>query len=145
MSVEVKGLKELEDKIEKRFGKKRMTEISNKALEEATDYEMKILKSNFEKFKDTGASIDEMTRTDPFTSKVNYQQTIIIEWVGPHDRYRLIHLNEHGYNRKGGKFIPRGFGVIEKTLQSVKRRYRQIIKEEMRKRLWMNWDIFITS
>lgn len=112
-----------------------MIEISNKALEAATEHEMKVLKTNFEKFKDTGASINEMTRTKPFTSKVTRQQTIIIEWVGPHDRYKLVHLNEHGYDRNGKKFIPRGFGVIENTLQAVKTSYKNIITEEMRRRL----------
>lgn len=135
MSVEITGLKELEAEIEKQFGKKRMIEISNKALEAATEHEMKVLKTNFEKFKDTGASINEMTRTKPFTSKVTRQQTIIIEWVGPHDRYKLVHLNEHGYDRNGKKFIPRGFGVIENTLQAVKTSYKNIITEEMRRRL----------
>ena len=37
---------------------------------------------------------------------------------GPTGRYRIIHLNEHGYTRNGKKYTPRGFGVIAKTIKS---------------------------
>lgn len=135
MSVEIKGVKELEKELEKRFGPKAMRIKSDKALTEASEYMLKEMKTNFEAFKDTGASINEMQKTKPFTDARDRQRTVVIEWVGPKDRYNLVHLNEHGYDRNGKKFIPRGFGVIAKTLQASQARYRKIVVDELRKGL----------
>lgn len=135
MSVEIKGVKELENELEKRFGPKAMRIKSDKALTEASEYMLKEMKTNFEAFKDTGASINEMQKTKPFTDARDRQRTVVIEWVGPKDRYNLVHLNEHGYDRNGKKFIPRGFGVIAKTLQVSQARYRKIVVDELRKGL----------
>lgn len=133
MGVEIKGIKELENQLEQRFGVSAMRAKSDRALTEASDYMLGEMKSHFEVFKDTGASIKEMKKTKPFTDARDRQRTVVIEWVGPKDRYNLVHLNEHGYDRKGKKFIPRGFGVIAKTLQASQARYRQIVVDELRK------------
>lgn len=135
MSVEIKGIKELENQLEKRFGTSAMRAKSDRALTEASDYMLGEMKTHFKAFKDTGASIDEMTRTKPFTDARDRQRTVVIEWVGPKERYRLIHLNEHGYERNGKKIVPRGFGVIEKTLQASQARYRRIVVDELGKGL----------
>lgn len=131
MAVEIKGIAELEKQLEKKFGKTAMREKSDNALEKASDYMLNEMKKHFTSFKDTGASIDEMTRTRPFTSSIDRQRTVVIEWVGPKERYRLIHLNEHGYERNGVRYTPRGFGVIEKTLQASKAKYRDIVVNEL--------------
>lgn len=135
MSVEIKGIKELESQLEQRFGASAMRAKSDRALTEASDYMLGEMKTHFKAFKDTGASIDEMTRTKPFTDAKDRQRTVVIEWVGPRDRYNLVHLNEHGYDRNGKKFIPRGFGVIAKTLQASQARYRKIVIDELEKGL----------
>ncbi|CAL27413.1 MULTISPECIES: hypothetical protein [Staphylococcus] len=135
MSVELKGVKELERQLERRFGETAMRRKADDALEKASEYLLKELKKNFEVFKDTGASIDEMHKTKPFTAASDKLRTVVIDWVGPMDRFRLIHLNEHGYTRNGIKYTPRGMGVIAKTLESSESRYRQIIKEELRRSL----------
>lgn len=135
MSVEIKGIKELENQLEKRFGTSAMRAKSDRALTEASDYMLGEMKTHFKAFKDTGASIEEMTRTRPFTDAKDRQRTVVIEWVGPKERYRLIHLNEHGYERNGKKIVPRGFGVIEKTLQASQGRYRRIVIDELGKDL----------
>lgn len=135
MGVEIKGIKKLEDELESRFGQKIMRHKSDLALEKASDYMLEQLKDGFESFKDTGASINEMTRTKPFTSARDNRRTVVIEWEGPKDRYRLIHLNEHGYERNGKKHIPKGFGVIEKKLQSSQQKYTSIVREELSKKL----------
>lgn len=135
MSVEIKGIKELENQLEKRFGVSAMRVKSDKALTEASDYMLAEMKTHFKAFKDTGASIEEMTRTRPFTDTKDRQRTVVIEWAGPKERYRLIHLNEHGYERNGKKIVPRGFGVIEKTLQASQARYRRIVVDELGKDL----------
>ena len=135
MSVELKGVKELERQLERRFGETAMRRKADDALEKASEYLLKELKKNFEVFKDTGASIDEMHKTKPFTAASDKLRTVVIDWVGPMDRFRLIHLNEHGYTRNGIKYTPRGMVVIAKTLESSESRYRQIIKEELRRSL----------
>lgn len=117
MSVEIKGIPEVLNKLESVYGKQAMQAKSDKALNEASEFFIKALKKEFESFKDTGASIEEMT--------------VLIEWVGPMNRKNIIHLNEHGYTRDGKKYTPRGFGVIAKTLAASERKYREIIKKEL--------------
>lgn len=131
MSVEIKGVSEVLKQIERRYGREAMREKSDKALNEASDYFLDTLKKEFESFKDTGASIDEMTKTKPYSKGSIYDRAILIEWVGPLNRKNIIHLNEHGYTRNGKKYTPRGFAVIAKTLQASQYRYREIIKREL--------------
>ncbi|MFF5513027.1 hypothetical protein ACFY3K_00600 [Staphylococcus capitis] len=134
MKVEIKGIPELERTLEREFGKKAMQRKSDKALVKATDFELAKLKHNFLSFKDTGASIEEMTRTKPYTDIRDGRRAVTIHWVGPKERYRLIHLNEHGYTRDGKKYIPRGYAVIEKTLQEIKSKYTSIVRKEMERK-----------
>lgn len=135
MDCEIKGIPEIEKELEKKFGKTAMRGKSDRALIVSSEFMLKSLKTSFVSFKDTGASIDEMKRTEPFTAKHDNLRTILIEWVGPKDRYKLIHLNEHGYERNGVKYTPRGFGVIAKTLQATKAMYKEIALNELRKSL----------
>ncbi|MCJ1656695.1 hypothetical protein MT340_009055 [Staphylococcus sp. NRL 16/872] len=137
MSVEVKGVKELTEQLNRKFGINRMREIEDEALKEGGDYIAELLAKNFKVFEDTGASINEITRTDPFYSKSlgGSDRSVLIKWVGPMERYRIIHLNEHGYTRDGKKYTPRGFGVIAKSLESGKNIYRKIIVDSLRSRI----------
>ncbi|MEM5397341.1 hypothetical protein [Staphylococcus gallinarum] len=135
MTVEIKGITELQRELEKRYGKEAMLRKSDKALVEASDYFVNELKNKFETFKDTGASIDEMHRSSPYTDKRSHERAIKISWIGPHERYRIIHLNEHGYDRDGKKITPKGFAVIEKTLVASRQKYRDIVIKELRKNL----------
>ncbi|HAR5756181.1 TPA: hypothetical protein I1490_000235 [Staphylococcus pseudintermedius] len=133
MSVEVKGIPELQRQLERRFGKEAMRIKSDRALEAASDFVESTLKKEFESFKDTGASIDEMKRTKPHTNLSSNERIVEIKWVGPMNRKNIIHLNEHGYTRDGKKYTPKGFGVIAKTLSASKSHYREIIKKELRR------------
>ncbi|MDU9304417.1 hypothetical protein PQ701_04170 [Staphylococcus coagulans] len=133
MSVEVKGIPELQRQLERRFGKEAMRIKSDRALETASDFVENTLKKEFESFKDTGASIDEMKRTKPHTNLSSNERVVEIKWVGPMNRKNIIHLNEHGYTRDGKKYTPKGFGVIAKTLSASKSHYREIIKKELRR------------
>ncbi|HDE8833970.1 TPA: hypothetical protein PD488_002720, partial [Staphylococcus aureus] len=111
--------------------KQAMQAKSDKALNEASEFFIKALKKEFESFKDTGASIEEMTKSKPYTKVGSQERAVLIEWVGPMNRKNIIHLNEHGYTRDGKKYTPRGFGVIAKTLAASERKYREIIKKEL--------------
>ncbi|CAC5658043.1 putative phiSLT protein [Staphylococcus aureus] len=54
MSVEIKGIPEVLNKLESVYGKQAMQAKSDKALNEASEFFIKALKKEFESFKDTG-------------------------------------------------------------------------------------------
>ncbi|MEB8101052.1 hypothetical protein [Staphylococcus xylosus] len=136
MSVEVKGVETLINQLERKFGREKMREVEDDALNAGGEFFKSTLQKNFKSFEDTGASIQEMTKTDPFYSKnARKARSILIKWEGSMDRFKLIHLNEHGYTRDGKKIVPRGFGVIAKTLKSSELAYRQIIINVLRARI----------
>ncbi|MEJ7508519.1 hypothetical protein ACUW90_001943 [Staphylococcus simulans] len=136
MSVEVKGIPQLIKQLERKFGYTKMREIEDEALNDGADHVVELLARNFEVFKDTGASIDEITKSKPTFSGVgNSARSIYIKWEGPMDRFRIIHLNEHGYTRNGIKYTPRGFGVIAKTLKQGENAYRKKIVDSLRRNI----------
>ncbi len=53
---------------------------SDKALNEASEFFIKALKKEFESFKDTGASIEEMTKSKPYTKVGSQERAVLIEW-----------------------------------------------------------------
>lgn len=132
MSVEIKGIPELQRSLEKRFGKEVMERKSDKALDKVSDYVLNELKKEFEKFKDTGATIAEMTKT-PSQKLTDGNKVIRIIWEGPKSRQSIIHLLEHGFERDGKKYTPPSFGLIAKTLSSCEPRYKAIMRNEMLK------------
>lgn len=132
-SVELKGVTELVKQLEDKFGRKRTQEINDKALKKAGSYFKKELESAFDKFKDTGASKDEIKLSE--LMMIHGVRGIMVYWEGPMDRYRIIHLNEWGYERNGKEYIPRGYAAIAKTLKASEQKYRSIIKEEIRKNM----------
>ncbi|NWN86854.1 MAG: hypothetical protein HLX47_13380, partial [Staphylococcus sp.] len=82
--VKLKGEKELMKKMEAKFGQKAMQVKNDKALIEASDFLKEELKYQFEDFRDTGATIQEMKRGNPET--VAGQRRIMIHWEGPKER-----------------------------------------------------------
>ncbi|MFQ3902720.1 hypothetical protein ABLV98_05780 [Staphylococcus sp. 50Mo3-1] len=130
--VKLKGEKELMKKMEAKFGQKAMQVKNDKALIEASDFLKEELKYQFEDFRDTGATIQEMKRGNPET--VAGQRRIMIHWEGPKERKNIIHLNEHGYTRNGKKYTPQGYGIIAKTLDASQTKYRGIIRRELNKK-----------
>ena len=127
MSVDIKGQKELLNEIEKRFGKKRMQEISDEALLNGAEVFVKELKKQFEQFKDTGASLEEITIADPAT--IGGVRTVRVHWKGPKERYRIIHLNEFGTVKNPN---PRGKGAIARALRESEKAYREAIEQSIR-------------
>ena len=135
MSVEVKGVDTLIKQHEDKYGGTKLKQIEDDVLSKGTDFLLKELKENFESFKDTGASIKEMTKTKPYSKNSNLLRAMSIKWEGPLSRQSIIHLNEHGYTRNGKKYIPRGFGVIAKTIRDTEEEYRNIIVKELKRKL----------
>lgn len=133
MSVEIKGVKQLVNQLEKKYGIETTKRVNDQALKKAGAYFEKELSSAFETFKDTGASQDEIQVSEP--RYINGVRAITVYWEGPMDRYRLIHLNEWGYTRRGKEYKPRGHAVISKTLNNSEKVYRNIVKDEIRKNM----------
>lgn len=135
MTVKLKGLKELEQALERKYGKQKMKKITDKALIAGGQVIIKEIQVNFQSFKDTGASIDEVTLSKPYS--LNGVRTIKVHWKGPKDRYRIIHLNEFGTIKNSN---PDGKGAIDRALRSGRDTYFKIVKRELEKG-WCRWGI----
>ena len=128
MTVKLKGLKEIEQALERKYGKQKMKKITDKALIAGGQVIIKEIQGNFQSFKDTGASIDEVTLSRPYSFKG--VRTIKVHWKGPKDRYRIIHLNEFGTIKNPN---PDGKGAIDRALRSGRDTYFKIVKRELEK------------
>lgn len=130
MSVKINGMKELEAMIEAKYGKEAVARVSDEALTDAANVFVQELKRELSTFKDTGATVDEVTLTEPYT--LNGVRTISLKWEGPKDRFRIIHLNEFGTVKNPN---PKGKGAIERTLKSSAKAYKQAIKNALERGL----------
>jgi len=127
MSVNITGIDQIQRELERRLGTQALQRISDKALTKASQLFVKELKSQFQSFKDTGASIEEITLTEPYWK--DGVRTITIHWKGPKNRYRIIHLNEFGTVNNPN---PKGKGAIARVLQASESAYRQAIVDTFR-------------
>ena len=130
IKITVDGVDELNDELEKRFGQESLTRVVDVALTSGAKVIKKELEKNFETFKDTGASKDEITISKPMT--LNGIRSILIHWSGPKKRYSIIHLNEFGTIKNPS---PRGKGAVERAIRSGQDEYFRVIKRELVKQL----------
>ncbi|WZX99621.1 hypothetical protein NSQ26_09825 [Bacillus sp. FSL W7-1360] len=126
MSVEVKGTKAVIAELEKRLGRQMQSKI-DQALKKAAGAFVDELKKQFETFKDEGYSIDEITVTGPVV--VSGVRTMKVHWKGPHNRYRIIHLNEFGTTRNPN---PRGKGAIARAMRNSEKTYKDVLARELK-------------
>lgn len=124
MAIKVEGLKELEAELEKRFSKDKMEEITDVALFKGAQVIYDAIRSNLEPHKATGATYDEVTISKPVT--LNGTRTIRIYWKGPMNRYRIIHLNEHGTIRNPN---PKSKGEIDRALKRAREVYFETVSD----------------
>lgn len=127
MSVEITGLDAVLVEVERRLGPERMERISDAALVAASAVFKAELQRQFSTFKDTGASLEEITLTAP--RNVNGVRTITVHWRGPKGRYRIIHLNEFGTVKNPN---PPGKGAIARALRNAETAYRNAILTALR-------------
>lgn len=127
MSVEVKGLNKLLQEIESRYGKGNVQRVSDRALEKGAEVFVRELKSQFQSFKDTGASLREITVSKPMS--IGGDRLIRIHWKGPDNRYRIIHLNEFGTVKHPN---PRGKGAIARAMRNAEDAYRAAVIQAVR-------------
>lgn len=130
MSVEIRGEEKVLEELEKKLGKESMQHAIDKALLGGANMFVKELKKQFETFKDTGASIEEITVTGPMWE--GGERVIKVHWKGPKGRYRIIHLNEWGTIKNPN---PRGKGAIARALKNSESAYRQAVKHALQEAL----------
>src|SRR5699024_1196584 len=111
---------------EKRFSGRSLIRIVDRALNSGAVVIKRELENNFEKFKDTGASKDEITSSKPRT--LNGVRTVVIYWRGPKKRYTIIHLNEFATIKKPN---PSARGAMEKALRARQEEYARVIAREL--------------
>ena len=126
LNVKVNGVEEVNRELERRFGGKSMERILDKALLAGAAVIKKELERNFESFRDTGASKDEITISKPMT--LNGTRTVVIHWSGPKNRHTIIHLNEFGTIKNPQ---PRLKGAIERALRAGQAEYLRVVKQEI--------------
>lgn len=130
MSVDIRGLSELLADVERRYGQAAVERLSDRALTEASQVFKSALITQLSTFKDTGATLDELTFSEPYT--LNGARTITVHWKGPKGRYRVVHLNEFGTVNNPN---PNGKGAIARALQQSERSYKQAIREAIERGL----------
>lgn len=133
MSVQFEGFEEVLQKLDKQKSDRELSKITKQALIKGAEVVKKEVAKEFVKFKDTGASIDEIVISN-VTSKQGVKQ-IKIGWNGPKGRYRIIHLNEFGYNEHGHRVKPSGFGAINRAIQNSRQDYLQTVLRELKKHI----------
>jgi hypothetical protein len=128
MSVRINGLTRLLADLERRLGQERIQAISDEALRAGAEEFVRELIIQFESFKDKGYSIEEITISGPIT--VSGVRTMKIHWRGPHDRYRIIHLNEWGTVQNPN---PDGKGAIARALRNSENAYKRAVEDAIRR------------
>lgn len=126
LNVKVNGVEEVNRELERRLGGKSMERILDKALLSGAAVIKRELERNFDSFKDTGASKDEITISKPMT--LNGTRTVVIHWSGLKKRYTIIHLNEFGTIKNPS---PRGKGAVERALRAGQAEYLRVVKKEI--------------
>lgn len=132
-NVEFRGVQETLQSLEKSLGINKTKNITRKAINSGAEIVEKKLQTDMLVFKDKGYTIDEVVRKN--ATYKNYKAEAEIGWNGPHQRYRLIHLNEWGYTRNGRQIKPRGFGVITKSLKNSEPLYFETVASEVKRNL----------
>lgn len=132
-NVEFRGVQETLQSLEKSLGINKTKNITLKAINSGAEIVEKKLQTDMLVFKDKGYTIDEVVRKN--ATYRNYKAEAEIGWNGPHQRYRLIHLNEWGYTRNGRQIKPRGFGVITKSLKNSEPLYFETVASEVKRNL----------
>ncbi|GLO64748.1 HK97-gp10 family putative phage morphogenesis protein [Oceanobacillus kimchii] len=130
MSVKIRGLDKVLNQLEQKLGEQAMQRISDKALMDAAKEFERTLKSEFESFRDTGGSIEEITLKGPET--INGVRTVIVHWKGPKGRYRIIHLNEWGTVKNPS---PRGKGAVARSTKNSEKAFRQAVRNALKEGL----------
>lgn len=129
----IKGINALQKAITETYSGTKARKIQKEAVNAGADVVVEKLKENFEGFKLTGYSQEEIMHSEARITGDTVQAKI--GWNGSHERWRLVHLSEFGYTKAGKQYTPRGFGVIVKTVDETKEDYLQEVEGRLRELL----------
>lgn len=133
MSVKFNGFDDVIKELEKQMNSRQVSKVTNEALQAGAEVVKNEVVKEFIKFKDTGSSIEEIV-----VSKVGTKdgvKTIKLGWNGEKERYRIIHLNEFGYDKNGRKIKPKGYGAIKRAVDNSRKGYIETVNKELNKHL----------
>lgn len=133
-NVEVEGIDNVLNEIERRYSQKAMQSLSETAIRKAAEMFRDELVAEFGRVSGpyrTGATERETEVHGP-TKDGRGNTVFIIRWRGDDDRYRLIHINEWGTAKNPNPPLK---GTIDRTMKNVESRYYARIEEELKKGL----------
>lgn len=126
ITFEVNGVEETIQDLENIFGKSALSRKIDKGLNAGAKVIKRELENNFEGFKKTGASKDEISISEPMD--LQGVRTIKIYWNGPKNRYRIIHLNEFGTVKNPN---PRGKGAVENAIRAGQEEFFRVVEDSI--------------
>lgn len=115
MAVKIKGVEEILKNIEAKLGESRTNRVVNKVLREVGEDAKKIVEDAVSTYQMTGETYDTVIVS---AVKNKPEKHISIGW-GSGSRWRLVHLNEFGYIRKGRIKTPRGIGKLRGAIDKI--------------------------
>lgn len=134
MKAKLRGEKELQKELERRYGKKRMQKVTDDALVKGGKKVASIIRKDMMSVRKTGKSARATSVSNPIW--IGGTRAVKIHWDDGTGRYRIIHLNEYGHYDKAGKWVnPSGKGVIENALRQGRDVYFAEVKAELQRRL----------
>ena len=131
MGVKVHGVNQLLKELDSRLGKANIDKASDAALTAGSLVFGMELRRQLQTFRDTGATIDELTISAPSSGELG-SRSVQVYWRGPKSRYRIIHLNEWGTIRNPS---PKGKHKIAKAMKVSQRAYGQAIRDSLRRNI----------
>lgn len=121
--------------LDKELSESKLGTVQNKAINKGAVVVAEKMKTQLSRFSGTklskGYSGDEVVIQKSRKTQNGRESTI--GWNGPKDRYRLIHLNEWGYTKKGKKYRPRLQGTVTESVKDSEKEYLNIVHGELRK------------
>ena len=128
--ITITGEEKLFAELDRKFSPSSMETKIDRALIAGANVIKRELQRTFSPWSDTGASIREITISQPMT--LNSKRTVVIHWKGPRNRYKIIHINEFGSIHRPN---PRGKGAIQNAIQAGRKEYFDVIKNNIARAL----------
>ncbi len=122
--AEFKGIDEFLKNLETKLGESRVNRIVNKALKEIGVETAQELQAVGQKF------VDPDTIAASRVSRADGVPAVKVGWSG--ERWRVVHLNEFGFNHKSGKFVRQGaFGIMRAFVKTQEADYPDKLRDKL--------------
>lgn len=131
-SFNIKGIEKLEKAINEMVSGTKAGRIKRQAVNAGSDVVVECLKQNYDKAG--GKYSKGFTKQEVMHSNARTKNDVVeakAGWHGPHDRWRLIHLEEWGYVKSGKQYKPPTYDLIDKTLKEAQEPYFQAVRGVM--------------